>query len=84
MAEKDTATIPPPATTDTTEGSSSPATPATKRARVASPDTAKMGSEEADVGAIERSPSSSPSEIIAQEAETRLFDDAEDVEAVCF
>lgn len=84
MAEKDTATNLPPATTNTTEGSSSPATPAAKRARVTSPDTATMGSEEAGVGAIERSASSFPSEITTQGAETGLFDDAENVEAVCF
>ena len=84
MTEKNTATIPPPATTNTAEGSISPITPAAKRARVASPDTSTMGSEGADVGKIECSPSSSTREITAQKAETGLFDDAEDVEAVCF
>lgn len=84
MAKKDTSTISPPATSSITEGSSSPATPAAKLTRMTSPDTVTMGSEAADGGAIERSPSSFPSEITAQEAEIGLFDDAEAVEAVCF
>lgn len=79
MAEK---TATPPPTTATVSGSSSPATPAAKRNRMTS--SARASKEEPQAGseAPQRLPSAR-SHVAAQEVDTGLFAEADDVEAVC-